>query len=58
MLQVLCANEALGTSGQCIASFVPPAALLGSPLYKYISERNAALAAREVKVDLPQAPRI
>lgn len=43
------ANEAL-TSGQCVASFVPPASLVNSNIYKYISERNAALATREVKV--------
>lgn len=36
--------------GQCVASFVPPAALVASGIYKYMCERNAALAAREIKV--------
>jgi len=53
VLQVLEANESLASSDQCVASFVPPASLLNSNIYKYMSERNAVLALREVKVSPP-----
>ena len=48
-LQVLQSSESLA-SNQCVASFVPPALLVNSNIYKYMSELNAALAVREVKV--------
>ena len=43
-------NDGLVSGHQCVASFVPPAALLASGMYKYMCERNAVLAAREIKV--------